>query len=67
MIQVKYIECSIKGKFRVKELRTTNPVAVGDNVLFEINRNDNSGIITEVLDRRNYILENLQIFQNIHR
>jgi ribosome biogenesis GTPase len=50
------IECSIKGKLRIKELQTTNPVAVGDNVLFELNRKDNSGIITEVLNRRNYIL-----------
>lgn len=50
------IECSIKGKLRIKELRTTNPIAVGDVVLFEIDRKNNSAIITEVLDRRNYIL-----------
>lgn len=50
------IECSIKGKLRIKELRTTNPVAVGDSVFFEIDKKNNSGIITEVLDRRNYIL-----------
>jgi ribosome biogenesis GTPase len=50
------IECTIKGKFRVKELRTTNPVAVGDNVLFEFEKGKNSGIITEVLERKNYIL-----------
>lgn len=50
------VECTIKGKFRVKELRATNPVAVGDNVLFEFEKNSNSGIITEVLDRKNYIL-----------
>lgn len=50
------IECSIKGKLRIKELRTTNPIAVGDNVLFEIDLKNNSGIITEVLDRKNYIL-----------
>jgi ribosome biogenesis GTPase len=50
------INCTIKGKFRVKELRTTNPVAVGDNVLFEFERSKNSGIITEVLERKNYIL-----------
>ena len=50
------IECTIKGKFRVKELRTTNPVAVGDNVLFEFEKNSNTGVITEVLDRKNYIL-----------
>ncbi len=50
------VECTIKGKFRVKGLRTTNPVAVGDNVLFQFEKNQVSGIITEVLDRRNYIL-----------
>lgn len=52
----KNIECTIKGKFRVKGTRTTNPVAVGDNVLLEINSKDNSGVITEILDRRNYII-----------
>jgi ribosome biogenesis GTPase / thiamine phosphate phosphatase len=50
------IDCYIKGKLRIKELRTTNPIAVGDNVLFEIDRKNSQGIITEVLDRRNYIL-----------
>jgi ribosome biogenesis GTPase / thiamine phosphate phosphatase len=50
------IECSVKGKLRIKEIRTTNPIAVGDNVLFEIDSKNDSGIITEVLDRRNYIL-----------
>ena len=48
--------CSIKGKLRIKEVRTTNPIAVGDSVLFEIEEKTGSGIITEVLDRRNYIL-----------
>jgi ribosome biogenesis GTPase len=52
----KIIDCSIKGKFRIKEFRTTNPIAVGDNILFELDRKTNSGIITEVLDRRNWIL-----------
>jgi ribosome biogenesis GTPase / thiamine phosphate phosphatase len=50
------IDCSIKGKLRIKEFRTTNPIAVGDNILFEIDTKNNSGIITEVLDRRNWIL-----------
>jgi ribosome biogenesis GTPase len=48
--------CSVRGKLRIKELWTTNPIAVGDTVLFEIDAKNNSGIITEVLDRRNYIL-----------
>lgn len=52
----KIVDCSIKGKLRIKEFRTTNPIAVGDNILFEIDRKTNSGIITEVLDRRNWIL-----------
>ncbi len=50
------VVCSVKGKLRIKELRNTNPVAVGDNVLFEMDNKSNTGIITEVLDRRNYIL-----------
>ncbi|OFY60212.1 MAG: ribosome small subunit-dependent GTPase A [Bacteroidetes bacterium RBG_19FT_COMBO_42_10] len=50
------IECNIKGKFRVKGIRTTNPVAVGDNVIFEFEESKRSGIITEVLERKNYIL-----------
>jgi ribosome biogenesis GTPase len=50
------VECTIRGRFRVMEQRATNPVAVGDKVLFEFERDGNSGIITEVLDRKNYIL-----------
>jgi ribosome biogenesis GTPase len=49
-------ECTIKGKLRVKELRNTNPIAVGDNVLFEKDPDKNAGVITEVLDRKNYII-----------
>jgi len=52
----KRINCSIKGKLRIKEFRTTNPIAVGDNILFEIDTKTNTGIITEVLDRKNWIL-----------
>jgi ribosome biogenesis GTPase len=52
----KTIDCSIKGKLRIKEVRTTNPVAVGDHIIFETEEKTNSGIITEVLDRKNYIL-----------
>lgn len=48
--------CTIKGKFRVRGIRTTNPIAVGDHVVFEPDKSGRSGIITEVLDRRNYIL-----------
>jgi ribosome biogenesis GTPase len=50
------IDCSIRGKLRTKEFEITNPVAVGDNVMFERDQKSNSGIITGVLDRKNYIL-----------
>jgi ribosome biogenesis GTPase len=49
-------DCTIKGKLRVKEQRTTNPVAVGDNVLFEKDPDGTTGVITEVLERKNYII-----------
>jgi ribosome biogenesis GTPase / thiamine phosphate phosphatase len=52
----KIIDCFIKGKLRIKEFNTTNPIAVGDNILFEPDLKTDSGIITEVLDRRNWIL-----------
>jgi ribosome biogenesis GTPase / thiamine phosphate phosphatase len=49
-------ECVIRGKFREKKLRTTNPVSVGDHVLFEFEKNGETGIISEILERKNYIL-----------
>lgn len=52
----KIIECTIKGKFRMRELKTTSPLAVGDNVLFESEESNSPGVITELLDRKNYIL-----------
>jgi ribosome biogenesis GTPase len=45
-----------KGKLRVNELLTTNPVAVGDNVLFDFDAAKDLGTISEVLERKNYIL-----------
>jgi len=50
------IDCGIRGKLRVRDLQTTNPVAVGDNVLFSFERDGKSAVIYKVLDRRNYIL-----------
>ena len=50
------IECIIRGKFREKDIRFTNPVAVGDHVRIELEKGQPGGIITEILDRKNYIL-----------
>ena len=48
------IDCKIKGNFRLKGIRSTNPVAVGDHVTLVPN-NEGSAFITEIDDRRNYI------------
>ncbi len=49
------IDCKIKGNFRLKGIRSTNPVAVGDRV--EIIRNqEGTAFIKEILERRNYII-----------
>ncbi len=50
------IPCSIRGKFRIKGIRATNPVAVGDHVVFEWMEDGNGGIITSIKERSNYII-----------
>lgn len=47
--------CKIKGHFRLKGIRTTNPVAVGDRVGITVNP-DGSAYITEIKPRKNYII-----------
>lgn len=49
------IECKIKGNFRLKGIRSTNPVAVGDRVSLVLNP-EGTGFITEIEDRKNYII-----------
>ena len=49
------IECKIKGNFRLKGIRSTNPVAVGDRVEIVPN-NEGTAFITKIEDRRNYII-----------
>lgn len=54
----KSYECRIKGKFRIKGIKSTNPIAVGDLVDFDLDtKNDEStGIIERIHERRNYII-----------
>lgn len=54
----KTYECRIKGKFRLKGIKSTNPIAVGDHVDFELDtKSDNvTGIINRIHDRKNYIV-----------
>lgn len=49
-------DCRIKGKFRIKGIQTTNPIAVGDQVNFELEPNSGNGVIDRLHERRNYII-----------
>ena len=49
-------DCRIKGKFRIKGIQTTNPIAVGDRVDFELEPDQQTGIITRLHERKNYII-----------
>lgn len=51
----KVIPCKIKGTYRIKGIRATNPVAVGDEVDFELTDSGN-GIISHIGERKNYII-----------
>jgi len=54
--------CKIKGNFRIKDIKSTNPIAVGDHVLFRLDETEGDdagkavGLITEITDRKNYII-----------
>ena len=55
-------DCKVKGNFRIRGIRTTNPVAIGDKVTFTPQEVDGDieqakqGLITELDDRKNYII-----------
>ncbi|MFT5848043.1 ribosome small subunit-dependent GTPase A [Psychroserpens sp.] len=51
-------QCRIKGKFRLKGIKSTNPISVGDIVDFELetNNDDETGVIHKIHDRTNYIV-----------
>jgi ribosome biogenesis GTPase len=50
------VKCRIRGKFRIKGIKTTNPVAVGDLVEYEMEPNKDTGVITHIYPRKNYLL-----------
>ena len=45
------IESKIKGNFRLKDIKSTNPVAVGDRVVIDINK-EGTAFITEIEERK---------------
>ena len=50
------IDCRLKGKFRIKGIKSTNPVSVGDSVIFEFEEGKETGVINKILERKNYII-----------
>lgn len=50
-----FTDCKVKGNFRLKDIKSTNPVAVGDYVDIKLN-NEGTAFITEIHDRKNYII-----------
>lgn len=53
-----FLDCRIKGKFRMKGIKSTNPIAVGDIVDYEIENttDETTGVIVNIHDRKNYIV-----------
>lgn len=50
------VNCKIRGKFRLDDIKTTNPVAVGDRVIYTFSEKEKVSVITEILPRKNYII-----------
>lgn len=52
----KIFDCKLKGSFKIKGIRSTNPLAVGDVVSFRLIRDKEIGLIEKIYERRNYII-----------
>lgn len=50
------VRCRMKGKFRISAIKTTNPVAVGDQVNVELEADQDTGLITAIYPRKNYLI-----------
>ena len=50
-----FVDCKIKGNFRIKDIKSTNPIAVGDQVVFDVTK-EGEGLISAIKDRKNYIV-----------
>jgi len=61
------ISCAIRGKLRVKEIKSTNPVTVGDYVDYELSKEEGVGVITRIHDRKNYIIrKSINLSKQVH-
>lgn len=52
----KKFQCKVRGKLRLKSIKTTNPIAIGDIVNFDPESDCTTGNITSVVPRKNYII-----------
>lgn len=60
-----YLKCRIKGKFRIQSLKSTNPIAVGDQVI--IKQEGQDYLITNILQRKNYIIRrSVNLSKQVH-
>lgn len=50
------IDCKIKGNFRLKDIKSTNPISVGDRVTISMTEDNKTAFITDIEDRKNYII-----------
>lgn len=62
----KVYQCRLKGNFRLKGQKNTNPITVGDHVKIEVEENTHIAVISSLEERKNYIIRRLQNFQNKH-
>jgi ribosome biogenesis GTPase len=59
--------CKIKGQFRIKGIKSTNPIAVGDYVYFSFDENEKIGVITKIKERKNYIVrKSVNLSKQLH-
>src|SRR5690554_3592682 len=64
-----WYECRIKGKFRIKGIKSTNPISVGDRVDFELNEtgDEATGLIYNIHDRKNYLIrKSVNLSKQVH-
>ena len=58
------VNCKMRGVLRLKGMRCTNPVAVGDIVLVE-DKGGDAPVVGDIEPRKNYIMENAQFVRNL--
>jgi ribosome biogenesis GTPase len=60
-----YHECRMRGKFKIQDLKSTNPISVGDQVI--LSKEGNDYIIIDILDRKNYIIrKSVNLSKQVH-